>query len=293
MTRILFRRIVCAVDRTDRSGAVLARTLALARVHDAEVTVLHVAERPRLQPGSVQRRADDPFAELRQRRFVSGERPRLRWVVMHGNPATEVARHARTMKADLVVVGRSAPTPATGVVGRVAEAVLRIATCPVLIVPAAAAADGLPPPFRDILCGASSGLSLATLRHALSLAQEFESRLTILNVDHDAGSPAVAHPGIASDIQRLRRAIPETADHWCEIEELTAAGDPATELTRAAERTGADLVVVGASAVSARGQGLGSVALGALVLTGAHVLVVPIPGVLRDAAAAAAQVAHA
>ena len=284
MTRILFRRIVCAVDGSDRSGAVLARTLALARVHDAEVTVVHVSDRPRVQPGSVQRTTGDPLSHLRQPGIVA-DQSRIRWVVTHGNAATEVTRHARALKADLVVLGRSAPRPATGVVGRIAEAVLRVAMCPVLIVPPDARRD--PPPFRHILCGASSGLSLATLRHALSLAQEFESRLTILNVDHADRTAVAASRGIDGDIERLRRSIPETADEWCEIEELVAAGDPATELTRAADRVGADLVVVGASVVSARGQGFGSVALGALVLTRAHVLVVPIPGVLHDAAAAA------
>ena len=290
MTRILFRRIVCAVDGSDRSGAVLARTLALARVHDAEVTVVHVSDRPRVQPGSVQRTTDDPLSRLRQSGIVAADRPRVRWVVTHGNPATEVTRHARALKADLVVLGRSSPRPATGVVGRIADAVLRVAMCPVLIVPPDARRD--PRPFRHVVCGASSGLSLATLRHALSLAQEFESRLTILNVDHTDRTAIAAARGIDSDIERLRRAIPEAADEWCEIEELVATGDPATELTRTADRLGADLVVVGASAVSARGQGLGSVALGALVLTRAHVLVVPIPGGLH-AAAAAARAVHA
>lgn len=38
-------------------------------------------------------------------------------------------------------------------------------------------------PYREILVGVASEVSTETLRYALSLAQEFESRLTILNVE--------------------------------------------------------------------------------------------------------------
>ena len=286
MKRVLLRRIACAVDQSEHSAALLRRTLVLASLHDAEVTVLHVTDRPRLQPGSVQRTAEDLFSNLRRLTQSLIERGSVRWVLAHGNPATEVARYVRSAHADLVVLGRSSSRPATGMVGTVAEAVLRGAICPILVMPRATHRDApSEPPFREILCGVCSGLSRTTLRHALSLAQEFESRLTILNVDHDhRANPD--HPAVQSEIQRLRVAIPDTANEWCEIDEFVTAGDPAMELTRAADRLDADLVVVGASVVPVIGQGLGSAALGALALTRAHVLVVPIPESLRESSAA-------
>lgn len=287
MERIVLRTIVCAVDLADCSEAALRRAWLLARLHGAELRVLHVTDRPPAPSGSVQRSVADVFLDLR--RLVeagSDGGAAVRWIVAHGDPALEVARHVRRANADLVVLGRSLLRLATGVVGTVTEAILRVTTCPVLLVPSVAARDVSPAPFREILCGVSSGLSTTTLRYALSLAQEFESRLTILNVENLEGVAGPHQSWVQSDFGQLRAAIPDTAHEWCEIDEFVGTGDPAQELTRVAERLNADLVVVGTAGSPACDRGLGSVAVGALPLPQAHVLIVPAPGPLRESATA-------
>jgi nucleotide-binding universal stress UspA family protein len=84
----------------------------------------------------------------------------------------------------------------------VAHAILRTTGSPVLVIPRAADGDASPALYREILVGVASALSTETLGYALSLAQEFESRLTILNVER----PNQAHEGdnvvVTTDISR-------------------------------------------------------------------------------------------
>ena len=80
----------------------------------------------------------------------------------------------------------------------------------------------------------------------------------------------------------MRAEIPNDAHKWCLFDELVTSGEPAEELVKATRRLESDLVVVGSTGASASEGGLGSVALGALMLTNASVLIVPAPGTARE-----------
>ncbi len=161
MQRIHLQRIVCAVDLSDRSADVLTRALFLAGLHGAELLVLHVTEKPPALPGSVQWRIDDVFLDLRRLAATSSDgRTSIRWIVVHGNPAIEMARYVRCANADLVVMSRSSPRPSTGVVGTVAEAILRTTSCPVLAIPPVTNSNSLREPFHEVLCAVSSSAPL-------------------------------------------------------------------------------------------------------------------------------------
>lgn len=283
MQRVLLRKIVCAVDLSDRSVATLTRALNLARPHGAEVVALHVRKTPTVQPGAVQRSGADVFQHLR--RAVQADATGsavVRWVMAHSDPATEVSRHVRSAQSDLVVMGRSSARSDGPAVGVIEETILRTTDCPVLIMPAVAGRNAAAEPFREILCGVSSGLSTTTLRYAVSFAQEFEGRLTILNIEQHGSRSADDHPWIESDLDRLEAEIPDSADERCEIDEIVARGYPAEELGRAAGRLNADLVVIGTSALPALVHGLNHGALDLPALARAHLLIVPTPAVLRE-----------
>jgi nucleotide-binding universal stress UspA family protein len=293
MQRVHLRKIMCAVDLSDRSVATLRRAWNLARLHGAEVVALHVSETPPVPPGAVQRSAADVFQHLR--RVVQDDASGgavVRWVTAHGDPAIEVARHVRSAQCDLVVMGRSVPRSDEPAVGVIEETILRTTECPVLIMPAVAGRDASAEPFREILCGVSSGLSTTTLRYALSFAQEFEGRLTILNVEQDGSRGGDNHPWIQSELDRLRAVIPDTADEWCEIDEIVARGYPAEELGQAARRLNADLVVMGTSGLPALVRDLGHGAFNAQALARAHLLIVPTPAALLQGSTPA-PLAHA
>ena len=285
MNRVVLRRIVCAIDLSDRSVASLKRALQLARLHDGELFVVHVAEH-RFASIESARRITDAFSALRPHLDREPLAAPVRWIIAHGNPAIEVARFIRRLNADLAVVGAALPRPSTGVIGAVAHAILRTTSCPVLVIPSAFDDDASPTPYREILCSVSSGLSTATLHYALSFAQEFESRLTILNVEVDR-VPGDDDAWVESHIDRLRTEIPDGARNWCVIDELVTSGEPAQEIVKATQQLGSDLVVVGSTGAQGSEGGLGAVALGALMLTDAEVLVVPAPGTAREISMAA------
>jgi nucleotide-binding universal stress UspA family protein len=285
MNRVVLRRIVCAIDLSDRSVASLKRALQLARLHDGELFVVHVAEH-RFASIESARRITDAFSALRPHLDREPLAAPVRWISAHGNPAIEVARFIRRLNADLAVVGAALPRPSTGVIGAVAHAILRTTSCPVLVIPSAFDDDASPTPYREILCSVSSGLSTATLHYALSFAQEFESRLTILNVEVDR-VPGDDDAWVESHIDRLRTEIPDGARNWCVIDELVTSGEPAQEIVKATQQLGSDLVVVGSTGAQGSEGGLGAVALGALMLTDAEVLVVPAPGTAREISMAA------
>jgi nucleotide-binding universal stress UspA family protein len=283
MNRVLLRRIVCAVDLSGRSVSSLKRAMQLAHVHGGELFVVHVTNVRLAITESAQRTVSDAFSALR--RLTNAEPHQtapVRWIMAHGDPAIELARFIRRTDADLAVVGGASPRPSTGIVGTVADAILRTTACPVLVIPPTPDDDTSPTPYREILCGVSSGFSTLTLRYALSFAQESESRLTILTVDDRNRAHRASDDRIGSDIDRLRAEIPDSARDWSVIDELVATGEPAEELVKTAHRIDTDLVVVGSTRTSGADVGLGSVALGALTLTVASVLIVPTPPLARE-----------
>ena len=284
MNRVLLRRIVCAVDLSEQSVPILMRALQLADVHGSELLVVHMTKRDLASNESAPPAGvTDAFLALRR---ITDTEPYqdvpVRWIMAHGDPAVELARFVRRTNADLTIVGGASPRPSTGVVGTVANAVFRTTGSPVLVIPRSID-DGLPPnPYREVLCGVSSGLSSQTLRYALSLGQEFESRLTILHVDDSDEVRRTHATWVRTDVSRLRAEIPPGAHEWCVIEELVANGDPAEELVKAARDRETDLVVVGSAGMPGSDGGLGAAALGALTLTNANVLIVPTQGVARE-----------
>lgn len=140
-----WKKICCAVDFGDPSRVALEQAANLASRFEADLTLIHVvvppppAERDVL----VSSRAVDTTQgvedeEMLARWRVDAEaragRP-VRSLVLSGDPATQIMRHAREERCDLVVVGTHGRTGIPRLVlGSVAERVARGSPCPVLIV---------------------------------------------------------------------------------------------------------------------------------------------------------------
>lgn len=280
MRRILFHRIVAAVDHSACAIPVLGTSLQLARLHGAHVSVLHVANQPHSPGGSVQRTMPGALLDLRNRvTGIADDDVPVQWIVAHDDPSVGVGRYASAVNADMVVIGRSSTRSAAPHTEAIVEEVLRHAASPVLVV----ATDGDPiprPPLRHILCSVSSGRSVTTFKYALSLAQEFESRLSVLHVHSDESGPP--DDRLRSDVRQLRAAMPLTAELWCDTGNVSMVGEPGTALAGAAASLNPDLVVVGAS--GAAYDGIGAVVRAALDVDDANVLIVPPPAALRQLA---------
>ena len=139
-----FRRILVATDFAESAEEALARAVDLGRTHGAELLLLHVFVDLPAYPEVSAGRVEAIYEE--QRRWVEAELERqarrarsqgllARPVLRTGAPASTIAEVAAEERADLVVVGTHGRTGLDRlVVGSVAERVVRLAPCPVLVV---------------------------------------------------------------------------------------------------------------------------------------------------------------
>ncbi|MDZ7595901.1 MAG: universal stress protein [Thiobacillus sp.] len=176
------RRISCIVAATDFSEfseRAVQRAARIAKQHDAEMHVLHVVRPLDLYPSLTL--TPDEFGhndlELQQAEQTRVEAVaaslstqfgiRVRPVTRLGRAHTEIADYAQAVAADLVVAGsRGESTLMDLFLGSTASRLLRVATCPVLIVKKPA-----DEPYRKVLAAVDfSPVSAAVVSHAISLA---------------------------------------------------------------------------------------------------------------------------
>ena len=124
--------ILHPLDYSAGAKPALARALALAKWHDADLHVLHVRSRRRGIDG-------EGAAHARLREFVEARNPeaaKCETVILAGDPVTAVADYARHKSADLLVVdkhGRRASKLWRA--GVFAKELARLVACPTLTVP--------------------------------------------------------------------------------------------------------------------------------------------------------------
>jgi nucleotide-binding universal stress UspA family protein len=135
------RRILVPVDFSESSEPALKFAAKLAAGFKAELSLLHVIE-PCLPTG-------DLALDLARMRidFKKGAQRRLeellkrcsmacRAVVRAGSPSQQILEEAEEIGADLIVIGTHGRTGLPHLlIGSVAERVLRLAYCPVLVLP--------------------------------------------------------------------------------------------------------------------------------------------------------------
>ena len=152
MANGLFPKILVPIDFSACSEEAFRVAVALARVFQSEVLLLHVVDTKSLatlnglglaRPSeeTAQRKRLSHQARLHARRLVSSDAAKsvaIRRLVLEGSPFIEIARAARSEQASLIVMGSYGGQ--TGNVekiffGSTAEKVVRTGGCPVLCVP--------------------------------------------------------------------------------------------------------------------------------------------------------------
>ncbi len=276
-------RILCALDFSRPATSAFELALALSRDRNAELTVVHAVSPGKRSSWRARERIATTTA-LRAQAGAAGVR--LRVSEQHGDTAGVILRHANAGRFDLIVLGTHSTMGVERFrTGSVAEHVIDRASCPVLIVPMAEVRHEDRAPFRNIVCPLDfTPASDAALIHALHLASG--GRLTLLHVSpHTMGAPGYPDhcrvPGHArrrhQDVwQHLQGAVPVEARTTADIRVRVVAGTPATEIARIASEVGADLVVMGVSALGALGRPLNdSTAARVIRSAGRPVLAVP------------------
>src|SRR5689334_6736473 len=93
----------------------------------------------------------------------------------------------------------------------------------------------------------SARKSVAAAPYAISLAQEYQAKLTLLHVlpEPQAGDLRVTTEQLARAAEiRLRELVPAGCDLWCEPHCIVAYGVPANQILLAAEERKASLIVL-------------------------------------------------
>jgi len=267
-------RILCPIDFSESSGLALRHAIATAKWYGSRVTVLHVVS-------YVPAVDVMPLLEIEGRRWFNEEdRERITAAagrlaheavggavdadVMVVDSATidrEILGQAAALKSDLIVMGTHGRSGFDRLLlGSVAEKVLRKATCPVMIVPphtehAVTAGDV---DFDRILCAVDfSDGSLAALTHALSMAEEADAKVTVLNVierppELDAFPVSAAFnvdevraAAEAERLRRLRALIPASVTPYCTVETAVWEGSAWRGILHVAAERKSDLIVMG------------------------------------------------
>jgi nucleotide-binding universal stress UspA family protein len=272
-------RVLCPIDFSEFARHALDQAVALARWQGATTTVLHVVP-PRVSslpfplappyraiaytPEDLERSTVETAAFVEQ--ACAGTR--VETMVVDGTVADEIVRVARSLPADVLVMGTHGRTGLERLMlGSVTERVLRTAPCPVLAVPrrASGARSRGPAPFARILCAVDfSPSSLTALGYADALARRAGARLIAVHVVEPVpvfepvlmggpGTPEYDDRAVAIAEQRLRQAA-DAADAAEEhgrtraaaVTPVVASGRASREIVRIAAGERCDLIVIGA-----------------------------------------------
>jgi nucleotide-binding universal stress UspA family protein len=273
--RVQFKKILCATDFSDFSNQTVNYGVALAKEFGARLIICHVIDLSsvaiygefQLDPVGQQNRIIEDANE--QLEALTGDQ-QVEWepLITVGKPADEIIRAVEENEIDLVI---SATRGRSGIkrliLGSVTERLLLTLPCPLLV---------LRSPEHDLLKAADQAIQLKkilvgcdfspdsgqALNHALSLAQEFEAELHLVNVIEAPSQPNFlkAEQATPAEIQedfrqllsqKLKDLVPEEARHWCSPQTNILEGQPYEELAKYAESNGIDMIVMGI-----RGHGL-------------------------------------
>jgi len=264
------RRILCPVDLSAESRHAIDHAIVIARWYKATITALHVcnplvipatdvplvgpAVPPMLSEADIKDASEQVAAHFSQAPGGHAGVP-LDVLVESGPPAKQILERAKSLAADLIVIGTHGHSGFQRLVlGSVTEKVLRQARCPTLTVPPQAHATSTLP-FKRILCPIDfADSSLSALDFALSLAREGSAELTILHVLEWSDSLPTNRPiptleyrqAAERDVRtKLAELVPAAAREWCHATTRLGEGKAYPAILEVAADQRADLIVMG------------------------------------------------
>lgn len=269
------KRVLCPIDLSPDSAKALRYAAMLARAYQAKLLLCHCVENRAAANGAPDEAASVGalFAELIAEHTTDASTPApLDWtgaVVAGNHPASAIARAAAERGVDLIVMRSRRRPRAAALLGSTAEAVCRIAPCPVLVTHPQERAwidetAGETKLRRILVAYDFSDDAELALRYGLSLAEEYDAEIHLLHVLQKPSSdgPEIAWlPASAEDIyhhaaRRLQKVMPEEAYQWCKIVHTLRWGKPYREVLAYAAEQEIDLICMGAN-----GAGFGMSAL--------------------------------
>jgi nucleotide-binding universal stress UspA family protein len=263
------RHILLPTDFSDASRQALQHAIAIAGWYGSRISALHVGNPmvlfstfvplPGSSGGILTGKTNQRHLEEQVRTWLAPAANagiETDALIDEGNPGGRILEHARSLPADLIVIGTHGQSGFERLVlGSVAEKVLRKSPCPVLTVPPPAVATSTLP-LTKLLCPVDfSASSIAALRFAFSLAQESNARLTLLHVfEWPADESAARRVLETSEFRRqweretcdqLEALIPDDVRDWCTPEPTLVSGKAYQQILSLAASERTDLIVMG------------------------------------------------
>jgi nucleotide-binding universal stress UspA family protein len=252
---ITFDNVLFATDFSKQSNVALPFALSIAHKYASKILAVHVVAPPpmgnfptiEVQALAAQalREAHESVKELERRLGAIPHDTELR----KGDIWNELSTLTKEKKVDLIVLGTHGRAGVSKLlIGSVAERIFRQSTCPVLTVgPNVSGEPGSIADIHTILCPIDfTAESLAALSYAVSLAQENQARLYLMNV---VPTPILDYEE-ASLMARLKALVPPETNLWCEPKAFVESGDAGVRILEQAEELGIDLIVLGIRPVS-------------------------------------------
>jgi nucleotide-binding universal stress UspA family protein len=254
---VSIKNILCPVDFFPASDAALNYAAGLAANYDAAVHLLHVvtpfnaggyehatdsAVLVKSLQESAMRELDNLVARVRQAGVPADGR------LVIGDVYDEIKREIEVERPDLIVMGTHGRR---GVerwfMGSTTERLLRHSPVPLVTITDQRERVRVPR-FRRILVTTDFSEGTAdALAYAFSIAQENESKVTLMHVLHDVTadlSGKYRESLIGGLRKQLEDLIPEEARTWCDVATQVETGVPYRIILRMIENERPDLVVM-------------------------------------------------
>lgn len=266
------KNVLFATDFSPTSEAALPYAAAICRRFGSTLHMVHVISEAGLlmmsggvdyvSMGTIYEDAQNEAKERLDQISKQVEGVPHRNSVRHGQVWRTLATIIAESEVDLLVVGTHGRTGLGKLLlGSVAEDILRHAPCPVLTVgPKVSGRAKLPelssrgrdlaPPELDLrqILFATNFASNAALaaNDAITLAQEFRARLTLMHVIEDYSELGSEPVSIEDSLHRLRNLIPKNAQLQYVPETLLEFGNAPDRILKAAAEREADMIILGA-----------------------------------------------
>jgi nucleotide-binding universal stress UspA family protein len=257
--RVQVKNVLFATDFSPAAAGAVPYAREIAKRYGANLFALHVRPpvvNPMTAPASWAAEVELADAQQKQQRETliaafPGTKPEV--IIEEGDIQSSVTHAIDKHEIDLIVIGTRGRT---GVgkffLGSTAEEILRHSPCPVLTVgPHSLSGPAVDGRLREILYATDLSVEApAAAAYALSLAQEFQARLTLLHVisDRKAGELAIPEQFEESSTELLRKLVPPEAEAWCKPQFVVGRGEAAEKILKVAEDRNADLIVLGVRA---------------------------------------------
>ncbi len=254
-TRIDIKNVLVATDFSAAGRSALPYAGDIAQRYGANLYALHV--RPSTVNPMTQRADWSALIEAAEKETKAQERmlrESIPWmemevVIREGDLWSELTSVIEENNIDLLVVGTRGRTGIRKFfLGSVAEEIFRKAPCPVLTVGPSCASEFRRGQISEILCAVSfNSESKKDVEYALSLAQEFQARLTMLHVITQPNFGEIVTPEqLKTACQHLLRdLVPSASEEWCKTRFLVEQGPIAEKILDVADRSETDLIVLG------------------------------------------------